>query len=71
MTDIHSSQAVAGMPALVPRLSHLVSRRHMLGIMSASATAVVLYRVHDAIHPPVDASTWQAPPAYDGIVGLL
>jgi hypothetical protein len=74
MSEIYPSHAVAAMPALVPRLSRPVSRRHMLGIMSASATAVALYRVSNDNHtdPPVEAAPpWQAPPAYDGILGLL
>lgn len=71
MTEIYPSHAVAGMP-LVPRLSRPVSRRQMLGIMSITATALALTRVgHDSNPPDEAAATWQAPPSYDGIVGLL
>lgn len=72
MTDICPPRAVAGIPPIIPRISRPVSRRHMLGIMTAGATAVALSRwQHDDQAAAGAAPTSQPPPSYAGIVGLL
>lgn len=61
-------------PTVVPVMSGLarpVTRRSMLGLLSAVAVASAVRRTHGGEDAVADTAVWQPPPPYDGIVGLL
>ena len=70
MTELSAHSAPIDVP-VASLLARPVTRRSILGLLSAVAVATAVRRTRSGEDAAADPAAWQQPPPYDGIVGLL